>query len=66
MALTSKELMLIQDNIKLAENSIRFMQGCASIAQDPQIKGLCQSMARDHQNDLQILAKHINSASNMQ
>ena len=63
MALTSKELMLIQDNIKMTENSIKFMQGCAEIATDPQVKGLCQSMAREHQSDLQTLAKHISNAT---
>lgn len=63
MALTSKELMLIQDNIKMAENSIRFMQGCADIATDAQVKGICQSMVREHQTDLQTLAKYINNAS---
>jgi len=65
MALTSKELMLLQDNIKMTENSIRFMQGCTEIATDAQVKGLCQSMAKEHQNDLQTLVKHINS-TNMQ
>jgi rubrerythrin len=66
MALTSKELMLIQDNIKMAENSIKFMQGCAEIATDAQVKGLCQSMAKDHQTDMQTLIKHINSTTTMQ
>jgi hypothetical protein len=61
MALTTKELLLIQDNIKMTENSTKFMQGCANIATDAQIKGLCQSMARDHQADLQTLIKHINT-----
>lgn len=63
MALTSKELMLVQDNIKMTENSIKFMQGCAEICSDPQVKGLCQQMANDHQNDLQTLIKHINSTT---
>lgn len=63
MSLTTKELLLVQDNIKMAENSIKFMQGCAEMAVDAQVKGLCQSMVRDHQNDLQTLIKHINSAS---
>jgi len=63
MALTSKELMLLQDNIKMAQNSIKFMQGCAEIAQDPQVKSICQQMASDHQNDLQTMIKHINTAA---
>jgi len=63
MTLTKKELMLIDDNIKMAENSVKFMQGCAQIATDPQVKGLCQQMAREHQDGIQMLMKHINSAS---
>ena len=63
MALTTKELMLIQDSIKMTENSIKFMQGCVEICQDPQTKNLCQQMAGEHKTDLQTLMKHINSAT---
>jgi hypothetical protein len=63
MSLTSKELMLLQDNIKMTQNSIKFMQGCTEICTDPQVKTLCQQMASDHQNDLQTLIKHINTAT---
>lgn len=63
MALTSKELLLVQDNIKLTENSIKFMQSCAEIATDAQVKGMCQSMAREHQDDLKVLIKHINTTA---
>mgnify|MGYP000858014405 CR=1 FL=1 len=63
MALTSKELMLLQDNIKMTENSVKFMAGCAEMASDPQIKGICQQMVKDHQSDLQALMKHINTTT---
>ncbi len=63
MALTSKELMLIQDSICMTENNIKFIQGCAEISTDPQIKNLCQQMVNDHKNDLQTLIKHINTAT---
>ncbi|MGE5614198.1 MAG: hypothetical protein ACM3XR_07300 [Bacillota bacterium] len=63
MSLTTRELLYIQDNIKMTENSIKFMQSCAEMATDPQIKGLCQSMAREHQQDLQTLIKHINTGT---
>lgn len=63
MSLTSKELLLVQDNIKIAENSIKFMQSCAETATDAQVKGICQSMAREHQEDLQTLIKHINTTA---
>lgn len=63
MALTTKELLLIQDNIKMTENSVKFMEGCTEIVSDPQIKGMCQQMAKEHQNDIQILMKHIGSVT---
>jgi len=63
MALTTKELMLIDDNIKMAENSIKFMQGCAQMATDPQVKNICQQMVKEHQQGIQMLMKHINASS---
>lgn len=65
MTLTSKELMLIEDNIKMTQNCIKFMEGCAEIATDPQVKSVCRQMAKEHQNDIQVYMKYINSA-NMQ
>ena len=41
MTLTMKELLLVQDNIKMTENSIKFIQACSEMAVDPQVKGLC-------------------------
>jgi hypothetical protein len=63
MSLTTRELLYIQDNIKMTENSIKLMQSCAEMASDPQIKGLCQSMAREHQQDLQTLIKHVSTST---
>lgn len=63
MTLTTKELLLIQDNIKMTQNSIEFMQSCAQLDVDQQVKTLCQQMTQEHQSDLQTLARHINSAA---
>lgn len=63
MALTTKELLLVQDNIRMTQNSIKFMQGCSEICTNTDVKNLCSQMAKDHQNDLQTLMKHINSAT---
>jgi uncharacterized protein YerC len=63
MSLTSKELMLVQDNIKMTQNSIKIMDSFAELCTDAQIKSLCQQMAKDHQSDLQTLVKHINTAT---
>ncbi len=63
MALTSKELLLLQDNIKMAENTIRFTQGCIDLATDAQVKGICQQLVRDGQTDVQTYFKYINNAT---
>ncbi|HEX2946526.1 MAG TPA: hypothetical protein VHT96_11290 [Clostridia bacterium] len=63
MSLTTKELLLVQDDIKMAENSIKFLQTCADMATDAQVKGLCQSMAKEHQQDMQTMIKHINTTA---
>ena len=63
MALTTKELMLVQDNIKMTDNSIKYLQTCAEVATDAQIKGLCQSMVKEHQDDLKTLIKHVNTTA---
>ncbi|EPR13044.1 hypothetical protein [Ruminiclostridium papyrosolvens] len=62
MPLTSKELMLIQDNISMCENNIKYLQGCAQLANDSQIKNLCNQLASEEKNGLQLLMKHINTA----
>jgi len=63
MPLTSKEIMLIEDNISMCENNIKYLQGCAQLAQDIQIKNLCNKLANDEKSNLQLLIKHINTAA---
>lgn len=57
--LTSKELMLIQDNIKICQNMGNFFSSCAQGVSDPELKGLCNMMATEHKNDIQVLTKYI-------
>lgn len=61
MSLTNKELILLQDNIKMLENSIKFLSGVTSICSDPQVKSMLGSMSKDHASDLQTLAKFISN-----
>lgn len=63
MALTSRELLFLQDNIKMMENSIKFMNGASSICSDPQVKSMLDTMARDHANDLKTLANYISNTN---
>lgn len=60
MALTTKELALLSDNIKMAQNSIKFIQGCADMCSDPQITALCNEIASERQKDINMLQQHIN------
>lgn len=62
MPLTSKELMLIQDNISMCEGNIKYYQGCAQLATDSQVKNLCNQLASEEKNSLQLLMKHVNTA----
>lgn len=61
MALTSKELMLLQDNIKMMEGSINFISGSSGMCSDPQIKTMLDKFARDYSNNLHTLAKYISN-----
>ncbi len=63
MPLTSKELMLVQDNISMCESNIKYLQGCSQLASDSQVKNLCNKLAGDEKSNLQILIKHINTAA---
>ena len=61
--LSNKELMLIQDNLKMNENMISFISACAQSASDTQLKNLCQTMSADHQQDMKTLATHITNTN---
>jgi hypothetical protein len=63
MSLTNKELMLLQDNIRMLDNSIKFLSGATSMCSDPQIKSMFDAMSREHTADLQTLAKFISNAN---
>lgn len=57
--LTTKELMLIQDNIKIGQNMATFLSSCAQSTTDTQLKNICQTMANSHQKDIQTLSNYI-------
>lgn len=59
MPLTSKELMLVKDNVKMTQNGINFLRTAAEISTEPQIKNLCSQMAQEHERDIGLLVKHV-------
>lgn len=63
MSLTNKELMLLQDNIRMLDNSIKFLSGVTPMCSDPQVKSMFDTMSREHTADLKTLAKFISNAN---
>lgn len=61
--LTNKELMLIQDNIKMSQNMANFLSACAQSTTDTALKNLCQTMSADHQKDIQVLSSYITNTN---
>ena len=57
--LSSKELMMLQDNIRMNHDLVQFLQTCSDAATDPQLKSICQQMSGDHRKNIQILSRHI-------
>lgn len=62
MSLTTKELFLIQDNIKMAQNYMQFTQSCVDQLQDPEIRNLCQDIIAEYRGSITTLTSHINKA----
>jgi len=61
MSLTTKELMLLQDNIMMAKSRQKFIQGCSEVTSDQQLKNLYQQISSSEQNEIQRLMKHVES-----
>ncbi|NLC07729.1 MAG: spore coat protein [Syntrophomonadaceae bacterium] len=58
--LTNRELLLLEENLKLEASMATFAQSCVHLISDPQLRALCQRIAQDHHNDYQELSRHIN------
>ena len=57
--LTNREMMMLDENLRLTRTMTRFAQGCAQHISDPQLRALCQQIAIDHNNDLQALSRYM-------
>ena len=62
MSLTNKELLLIQDNIKMAQNYMQFTQSCVEQVKDPEIRNLCQEVIAEYKGAITTLSNHITNA----
>lgn len=61
--MTSKEIMLLKDDISFIQNCKSITDTLGSIAQDQQVKAICTQISMDLQTDATTLARHIMSAS---
>ncbi|MDH7576658.1 MAG: spore coat protein [Bacillota bacterium] len=61
--LTSKELGLIEDNLRQEQLMVQKFSVYANQATDPEIKSLCQNLRDMHQRHLDTLMKHLNEAA---
>lgn len=57
--LTTKELMLLEDNIKICQNMNKFVSSCAETVSNQQIKQLCSRISGDHQRMTQAMMEHL-------
>ena len=57
--LTTKELSYLKDTIHLEKNHVVFFQACADTCTDQQAKTMCSKLVKDHQQNIQVLSKHI-------
>ena len=59
MQLTTKELALLQDNIKNLEASAHFFMSCANETDDPKLTEVFNDIVKSYANDVKTLAKYI-------
>lgn len=63
MSLSTKELFLVKDNVKLGQNSWNFLSFCSQTTTDPQIRDICNNVIKEHERDVNTLVRHIASDS---
>ena len=59
MQLTTKELSLLQDNIKVLGNSAHFLSACATQTNDANLNHVFTSIVKNYADDVKTLAKYI-------
>jgi hypothetical protein len=63
MPLTTKELLLVKDNIKIAQNDVEFTKTVSESVSDQQVKTLCNKIVTDYEQDIEILMRNLNNQS---
>ena len=57
--LTEKELSAIEDQLSAEQMLIKKYRGYAALAQDPQIRTLCDQLAQRHKQHFDTLRGHL-------
>jgi len=63
--LTSKELSLLEDNLRHEQLMVQKFSLYANQATDPEVKNLCQNLRDMHQQHLNTLMQQLNQATPM-
>ncbi len=64
--LTSKELGLIEDNLRQEQLMVQKYSIYANQASDHEVKNMCTKLRDLHQQHTDVLMKHLNDAAQMQ
>lgn len=63
MQLTSRELMYLEDHIKMEGLMSKYMSQCAAQCSDAELKKMCTDLAQLHHNNYTALSRHVQSAT---
>lgn len=57
--ISSKELMFLEDNIKMMQNVVNFVAGVSDQITDVSLKNLCHQCVNHYKSDINILSRFI-------
>lgn len=63
MQLTSKEVMYLEDHIKMESLMSKYLGQCSAQCSDAELKKMCGDLSQLHHNNHMALSKHVQSAA---
>lgn len=60
MPLTQRELLDLEEHLKLQQLMIKQLSFCATACNDPQLQAMCQNMVDKHPRAYNTMAKYLN------
>lgn len=58
--LSDKELMHLEDHLKMEELMVKKLDHCSQLSTDQEIKTLCGKLIQGHRDNFQKVLKHLN------